>query len=403
MKTANTIRRILIFVSAVVLCYTTGAAQNTGNLPTVYSLDAKSLAANKSKIKANEPSLMPAYKELLKEADKALRFGPVSVMEKNIIPPSGDKHDYMSLAPYHWPDPAKPNGLPYIRRDGQTNPEVKEYKDKNYMPALCDNIFKLSLAYYFSGDEKYAKHASNLLRVWFMDTATKMNPNLNFAQAIKGVNTGRGAGLIDARHFLKVIDATGLIHDCTCWTTKDENALKGWFADFLNWMQSSENGIHEMNAPNNHGAWYDALRLSISLFTGKMDLAEKIIYNAETRLDKQMDADGKFPLEMERTTSFHYTVFVMDAFFNIAQMAENAGIDFWNYTSPSGKSLKKGFDELLPYLSKKKEWKGQQIKLFDFKEGLQLLANGYTKFGCNNCREFIKDIASDGVPGLLLN
>lgn len=195
-------------------CYTICAAQNEGTLPAVFSLDAKTLAVNKSKIQEGDPSVLPAYKELLKEADKDLSYGPVSVMEKTNIPPSGNKHDYMSLAPYNWPDPTKPDGLPYIRKDGQTNPEVKEYKDKEYMPALCDNVFKLSLAYYFSGDEKYAEHASKLLSVWFLDTATRMNPNLNFAQAIKGVNTGRGAGMIDARHFLKVIDAVGLLHGC---------------------------------------------------------------------------------------------------------------------------------------------------------------------------------------------
>lgn len=402
MKSTKQIKGIFIVLLAL-SGYTVCAAQNQGGLPIVFSLDAKTLAANKTKIKSDDPSVLPAYKELIKEADKALRFGPVSVMEKNIIPPSGDKHDYMSLAPYHWPDPTKPNGLPYIRKDGQTNPEVKEYKDKNYLPVLCDNVFKLSLAYYFSGDKKYAEHASKLIKVWFLDTATRMNPNLNYAQAIKGVNTGRGAGLIDARHFLKVIDAIGLIHDCKCWDTKDENGIKSWFTDFLNWMQTSKNGIHELNAPNNHGAWYDALRLSISLFTNKMDLAKKVIHNAETRLDKQMDADGKFPLEMQRTTSFHYTVFVTDAFFNIAQMAQYAGIDFWNYTSPSGKSLRKGFEELLPYISKQKVWDSEQIKKFDFTEGLQILAEGNEKFACEKCKDDIKNITDGETKDLLIN
>jgi hypothetical protein len=389
---------VLLGLSGYAIC----TAQNHSRLPTVFSLNPEILAANKIKIRLDDPSVLPAYRELLKEADSALQFGPVSVMEKNIVPPSGNKHDYMSLAPYNWPDPTKPNGLPYIRKDGQTNPEVKEYKDKNYLPVLCDKVLKLSLAYYFSKDKKYAEHASKLIRVWFLDTATRMNPNLNYAQAIKGVNTGRGAGLIDARHFIKVIDAVGLLKDSKSWSVKDENGIKSWFTDFLNWMQTSKNGIHEMNAPNNHGAWYDALRLSISLFTDKMDLAEKVIHNAETRLDKQMDTNGKFPLEMGRTTSFHYTVFVMSAFFNIAQMAQHAGIDFWNYTSASGKSLQKGFEELLPYLSKEKLWRGKQIKKFDFAEGLQILAEGYNNFNCKKCNEYIKNITGKSKH-LLIN
>jgi hypothetical protein len=395
---------IFLFFGSLILLYSNICiAQIQGSLPYVFAFDAKALAANKTKIESNNSSAITADKHLLKDADKALQYGPMSVMEKDIIPPSGDKHDYMSLAPYHWPDPSKPNGLPYIRKDGQTNPEVKEYKDKDYMPKLCDNIFKLSLAYYFSNDKKYAEHAAKLIEVWFLDTATRMNPNLNFAQAIKGENTGRGAGLIDARHFLKVIDAIGLIQQCNCWTATDETGMKKWFSDFLQWMQTSKNGIHEMNAPNNHGAWYDALRLSIALFINDTSLAKKVIENSESRLDKQMDANGKFPLEMARTTSLHYTVFVMTAFFNIAQMALKTGIDFWHYTSPSGKSLQKAFDELLPYLSKEKEWNAQQIKEFDYEEGFPILEAGYSKFSCGKCRDYIKNIAGEKYPGLLIN
>ena len=116
-----------------------------------------------------------------------------------------------------------------------------------------------------------------------------------------------------------------------------------------------------------------------------------------------MDKAGNFPKEMERTTSFHYTVFVLDAFFAIAQMAENAGINFWKYTSPSGNSLKKGFDQLLPYLAKEKKWEGPQIKEFDFEEGLQLLEYGYLKFDCKNCKEVIKNIAAGKTQALLIN
>src|SRR5688572_22934036 len=156
----------------------------------VFVLDAKTLKTNKAGIQNKKANLIPAYKQLVKDADKALKEGPFSVMEKKNDPPSGDKHDYMSLAPYFWPDPSKPNGLPYIRKDGQTNPEVKEYKDKEYMPKMCELVYTLSLAYYFSGNEVYAEHAAKLLKTWFLDPATRMNPNLNYAQAIKGENEG---------------------------------------------------------------------------------------------------------------------------------------------------------------------------------------------------------------------
>lgn len=395
-------RKLFIFFSTVLITGFVSACGGQPVTPTVFVLNIQSLEKNKNRINAKDPLIIPAYKLLLKDADKALQFGPVSVMEKKNNPPSGDKHDYMSLAPYFWPDPNKADGLPYIRKDGQTNPEVQEYKDKEYMPKLCDMVHTLSLAYYFSGENIYAEHAAKLLRVWFLDTATRMNPNLNFAQAIKGENTGRGAGMIDSRHFVKIIDAIGLLQGSKYWKAGDQQGMKQWFSDFLTWMQTSKNGIAEMNAPNNHGAWYDVQRLSMALYTDNMDLAKKIVLNAENRLDKQMDDAGKFPKEMERTISLHYTAFVMNAFFTIAQMAEKTGTDLWAYTSPSGKSLKKGFDALRPYISKEKEWEGQQIKEFEYEDGYTLLVQGY-RFGCKKCNETIKALAGDKGERLRIN
>ena len=386
-------------MSLIVAC----AGDHAGAKPPVYALNSTALEANKKRIQASDPLLMPAYKALLKDADKMLEFAPVSVMEKKNTPPSGDKHDYMSLAPYFWPDPSKPNGLPYMRKDGQTNPEVKDYKDKEYMPQLCETVQTLALAYYFSGDRRYADHATTLLRVWFLDTATRMNPNLNFAQAIKGVNDGRGAGLIDARHFIKVVDAVGLLQGAKSWTAADDAGTRKWFADFRNWMETSKVGKDEMNAKNNHGAWYDALRLALALGNGDKDAAQAIIKHEQDRLDYQMDDNGFLPKEMERTMSLHYSVFAMEAFELAARMGEQVGVDFWNYTTPSGKSLKKGFDVLQPYLAQQKAWEGQQIKQFDFEEGYLLLMNGAEKMGCKTCSDDVKRLAGDKASRLRIN
>ncbi len=394
-------KNLLLLIWLTVICNAVCLAQQS--TVNVFTLNIQSLGANKSKIKSQDPSILPSYKQLLKDADKALEFGPVSVMQKNNLPPSGNKHDYMSLAPYFWPDPTKPDGLPYIRKDGQTNPEVKDYKDKEYMPALCENAYVLSLSWYLSNEKIYAEHAAKLIRVWFLDTATRMNPNLNFAQAIKGVNTGRGAGLIDTRHFVKLIEAIGLLQGSKYWTIADQDGMKKWFADFLNWMETSKIGIDEMNAANNHGAWYDAQRLSMALFTGNNEQAKKVVLNAADRLDKQMDAEGKFPKEMERTISLHYTAFVMNAFFVIAQMADKTGIDLWSLTTPSGKSLKKGFDTLRPYLIKEKKWEGPQIKDFEYEDGYPLLMEAAIRFDCKECKEDVKNLAGDKAGRLRIN
>lgn len=393
---------ISFLLPVLVCCAESKQTVQPGKPPAVYALDATALEHNKKSVAAGDEKLKESYKRLIKDADKALQTPLVSVMEKKGMPPSGDKHDYMSLAPYFWPDPSKPDGLPYIRKDGQTNPEVKEYKDKEYMPALCDDVLTLGLAYYFSDNGAYAQHAADLLRNWFLNPATRMNPNLNYAQAIKGVNDGRGAGLIDSRHFIKVIDGIQLIKGSKYWKDEDQQGMQKWFSDFLNWMQTSKNGIAELNAKNNHGAWYDAQRLSMALFTGNNDLAKKIAENAAGRLDKQMDESGAFPAEMERTISLHYTVFAMEAFFKIAQMSGQTGFDFRNNTTPSGKSLKKAFDTVKPYLLKQKEWSGEQIKDFDYEEGYYLLMEAAAHFNCNDCRQGVQQLAGEKANRLRL-
>ena len=349
------------------------------------SHDEMSLKKVKALISAGDKNMKKGFEELIKAADGALTFRPVSVMEKQNNPPSGDKHDYMSLAPYFWPNPDTKDGLPYIRKDGQVNPEVSDYKDKEYMPKLCAVLETLGLAYYFTNDDRYANHASKLIGVWFIDDATKMNPNLNFGQAVKGENDGRGAGLIDTRHLIKVIDAVSFISSSSVWTSSQDKQLKSWFAQFLNWMQTSKNGTAELKATNNHGIWFDAQRLSFALYTNNKKNANEVIESAKQRLEKQMNAAGLFPAELARTTSLHYSLFVVEAFLKVAQLSTNAGIDYWSFTASNGNSLQKACDTLLPYLIQQKKWTGEQIKPFNYDEAIPFFATVANKKNCQNC------------------
>lgn len=389
-----------LILSAFIVCALPVFARDPK--PAVFTLNPSVLSSRKEGIKQKDPALMPAYRQLLKDADKALTEGPFSVMEKKNNPPSGDRHDYMSLAPYFWPDPSKPDGLPYIRKDGQTNPEVADYKDKEYLPRLCEMIYTLGIAYYFSDNPAYAEHAGKLLRVWFLDPATRMNPNLNYAQAIKGVNDGRGAGLIDTRHLTKLIDGIQLINKSKSWSDTDASGMKKWCADFLHWLQSSRNGLDEMKAENNHGTWYDAQRLSLALYIDSLDLAKKIVRNVEIRLNNQMDDEGKFPREMERTIALHYNTFDLEAFFLIAAMSEKLDMDLWNYHGPKGQSLQKGFEFLHPYLDRSRVWTGQQIKEFEWEEGYFILTAASLHYPCTNCAEAVNRLAGDKKDSLRL-
>ena len=306
----------------------------------LFIANASTVEANKKRISANDPQLMPAYHKLIKDAESALKHGPFSVMEKKKVPPSGDKHDYMSLAPYHWPDSTKPGGLPYVRKDGQTNPEVREYTDKVYFQRMISLVETLAPAYYFSGDERYAQHASLLLRTWFLDAATRMNPNLKYAQAIMGVNEGRGAGIIDSRHLIRLMDPIMMLHSSKHWKAEDTRGMQRWFADYLNWLQTHPNGIHENKTKNNHGTWYDAQRMALALFSDNKEAVNKIALSVQKRLDEQMDADGLFPKENVRTLALHYNAFNLEAYMLAAIFAQHAGTDLWNYTTPKGHSIR---------------------------------------------------------------
>lgn len=405
--------KYLIIIAALALssCTTTQVeaqskdkrAEKSLNKEGFSTMNAKVLASNKTAIANKEQRLVDAYKSLIKDADKALRFDAVTVMSKKQIPPSGDKHDYMSLAPYWWPDSSKADGLPYIRKDGKTNPEVKDFQDKDDMPKMVKMVDALALAYYFSENDAYAQHAAKLIRVWFLDEATKMNPNLTYAQAIKGRNDGRGAGLIDTRHFIRIVDNIALIKNSKYWTKEDQAKMQNWALQFLNWMQTSKEGTDEMKAKNNHGSWYDAQRLSFAIYLDSLDLAKRIIDHAGQRLDKQMDDKGFFPAEMERTISLHYSAFVMNALVNIAQMADKVGVDFWSYTTPSGKSLEKGFTALRPYFSNEKAWEGEQIKDYDWEDGYPILLEGKKHYKCRGCADVVTTLAGDKAPRLRIN
>lgn len=366
-------------------------------------LDFRLLAERKRAVQAHDPACQKAFAQLREDADGFLGWGPVSVMQKDGMPPSGSKHDYMSIAPYFWPDPSKPGGVPYIGRDGDVNPEVKNYKDKENITKLCDGVYTLGLAYYFTGEEKYARHAAELLRVWFLDTATRMNPNLNFGQAVKGVTDGRAPGLIETRNFAFLLDGVDLIKTSKAWTAGDQKGLKDWFRSFLFWLQTSPIGLDEMHAKNNHGVWYDAQSLSIALYLDSTQLANQIALRAAGRLDAEMNDDGLFPLELKRTTSLHYSVFVLNAFYVIAQMSEQTPTNLWTWTSPSGKSLQKAFDAILPFLDGDKPWTGPQIHPFEFKNAVPLLLRSAQRYGCTTCPEMIKKITGDQEGRLLSN
>ncbi|RYF54419.1 MAG: hypothetical protein EOO39_39390, partial [Cytophagaceae bacterium] len=221
----------------------------------------------------------------------------------------------------------------------------------------------LALAYYFSNDEKYARRAADLLRVWFLNRDTRMNPNLNYGQAIPGITEGRGIGLIDTRMLAKLVDAVQLLKVSKAWPQTDQVALQGWFRQFMNWMLTSPVGKDEEDEHNNHGTYYDFQTVAFALFLDDKPLAKQMIeQKTMKRIQSQLKEDGSQPHELARTLTWGYSLMNLKGFFGLAQLAEAADVDLWNYETTDGKSIKKAYAWMLPYAEGEKPWTFQQIK-----------------------------------------
>ena len=339
------------------------------------------LSTNKQKIKEGDVALLRALSKLKSAADRALKDGPYSVTYKSRIPDSGDKHDYMSVGPYWWPDSSKPGGVPYIRKDGQVNPERFAINDAEFYKSLCHDVCLMGLAWYYTGDEKYATHAVKLLRTWYIDTATLMNPNLNYGQAIPGVTKGRGIGLIDTRAVTKLIDGIQLLSHSKALTKKDYTAIQDWHKKFLDWMRNNPIGKDEADEANNHGTWYDVQAVSIALFTEQPALAKEMITKqTQQRISSQLKEEGSQPHELARTLSWNYSSMNLEGFFELAMLAENVQTDLWNYTTSDNKSIRKAFTWMLPFAKGEQKWPYQQIKKMEMNGYLKMAAVAAKKY-----------------------
>ncbi|MCL2412513.1 MAG: alginate lyase family protein [Bacteroidales bacterium] len=338
------------------------------------SFDDNILMNSKTAIANNDPAAVEALQGLLRSAERAMTLGPWTVTEKTFIPPSGDRRDYMTLAPFWWPNPETPDGLPYIRRDGERNPSVYEFPERENLRDMSQTVLHLGLAYFFTGEQRFAERASEIVYVWFLDQELGMNPNLNFGQAIRGRNTGRGAGLIDTRFLLKVVNGMMLIRENSAWSDENEENLQAWFSEFLNWMDNSEIGRQENRALNNHGTYFEAQRVSFSIYTGQYNRARDIIQNsAKARIFYQQTEDGQQPLEQRRTLSMHYVTFNLAAMFQLAIMSDKLGIELFNYVDEQGRSISRYMDFITPFYTQEKEWTWKQIRPFNFIRAKALL------------------------------
>jgi alginate lyase len=323
--------------------------------PKTVVLDGDQLLRTKVAGLLGDRTTKTALKNLLTQANTDLGAGPWSVTSKSQLPPSGDKHDYLSLAPYWWASQPvtadNPWGCPFIQKDGIRNPLVDSITDHAYRGSAFSAIYRLTLAWYYTGDARYARRAALDLRTWFLDPATKMNPNMNFAQGIPCKFDGRGIGIIEFSYTLtQVVDATSILSSAGApgWSNTDQTGMSSWYTQFLTWLRTNKNGTDETAAANNHGTFIDMMEASLALGTGQKDLAASLVKGAETRIDKQVQPDGNQPLEATRTRSWHYFAFNLVAMTRMAQIGAHVGVDLWHYKNPSGAGIFTAVDYLIP-------------------------------------------------------
>lgn len=305
----------------------------------------------------SEPQKDQAAKALIEQANSYLETKPLSVTTKSKAPPGGTLHDYISLGRYWWPNENIADGLPYVRRDGEVNPEIYEYKDFVYLTKMVERVVPLAKAYWLTQDERYAEWIVAQIRTWFIDESTRMNPNLNYAQCVPGVSDGRCYGIIEALPLTLLLDYVQLIQHSAHWTDDDNTALNGWFSDYLDWFLTSENGKEEKAQINNHGTYYDMQVAHYMLHLGRTEEVKSFLEASRNRrIAEQIEPDGSQPHELKRTLSFAYVTYNLNALARLARYGEQVGVDFWNYVAPNQVSMLKAMDWLLPYLEKPDTW-----------------------------------------------
>ena len=349
-------RRLLV-VGLILSPTTLLHSQEASAPPATVVWDGGHLASVKAAIASgNDAEYSKDLKKLRRATKEAVRLGPFSVVNKSELPPSKDKHDYVSFSRYWWPDPDKEDGLPYIRKDGVVNRPLVNKGDRTSVGSLIDNIVPLALSCYLVDDEKAGKHAKELLQVWFLNPDTKMNPNLNFAQGVPGRAPGRGVGIIDTRGYIWLLDSVALLQASGAIEEQQVESLRGWFSEFLEWMETSPLAIEERGKENNHGSWFAAQSSRIALFVGREEFAKTIVKEVrEKRLPSQIGDDGSQKFEMARTKPVHYCLFNLSALTVVGLVGEQIDENLW------GDKFKLAVDQLAKLTSGDKSDRPKEI------------------------------------------
>ena len=297
----------------------------------------------------------PLKSEVIRQADIDMSAEPVTVTSFIAERSAGTLHDFYSEGDYWWPDSLNPDG-PYVRRDGCTNPD-NFVQHRHAMIRFSRIVGNLTSAYLLTGDERYAEPVLAHVRAWFIDDSTRMNPNLLYAQAIKGVATGRGIGIIDTIHLIEVVQSLLRLREAGLVPSDVDAGVCKWFADYIGWLTTHPYGVDEMNAKNNHGTCW---AMQVAMFAKYIGDKERMKFCADrfknVLIVNQMAYDGSFPQELDRTKPYGYSLFNLDAMATICQILSTQEDNLWDYTTPDGRNMRKAVEYMCPYVADKSSW-----------------------------------------------
>jgi hypothetical protein len=357
--------------------------------PATISFRYDDLLAIRQKLRARGNAHSPAYAKLLATAGKIMTEAPAKVTDGD-MPPTGDAHDFYAIGKFSWPNPDTPDGMPYVRGDGKYNAEAfGDRYDLTRLQNTVSNINTLTLAWFYTRDEKYAAKAAELLNVWFIDPATRMNPNMNCASALPGVYNGMPLGIIFTIGLIEMTDHVQILRLSKSWGKRADDALKKWFAEYRTWLATSKFGLEEKAATNNHGTWYSAQILAYTLFIGDRDGVANEFEQAKAKIALQIEPDGQLPREQNRVEGFHYFLFGLKGFNVLANGLERFGYDLWSYATADGRSIRRAYQYIAPYITGGKKWETSGKLEFNPAEQITMLKQASARYDLPGCQPAI--------------
>jgi alpha-galactosidase len=354
-------RQLAFIASGVVLlvAFPANAASNTSVLPGSPTATAAAAVVKSSAAGLTLDVAGIDHERILKAALAALATEPIIIANFRAELSEGGANDFYSNGDYWWPDPTKTNGLPYIQRDGESNPNNFN-QHRRCIAQLHETVAAFGAAYKITGDDRYVSKAVELLRVFFLDPKTRMNPHLKYAQAIPGRTPGRGTGIIDTLHLIEVPVAIAALQKSPAFPPEVLTGLKEWFRQYAEWMATSKNGQDEAAATNNHSVAFYLQLAAFAEFAGDdARVAECRRRFKEVFVPKQMAADGSFPAELKRTKPYGYSIFQLDNMVTLCQLLSTEQDNLWSFALPDGRGIRKAVEFLYPYLADKSTWPRQ--------------------------------------------